>query len=130
MQQLGRLALLLVALMLVFGLVVPAIIRTTVELSWDLGDPGEERFLGLVSAGELRLTGMPPGTPVQPRLTKIAMQQAQSPESAEIDLAPYNGSFVLLSGHDGGGWIYGAHIERAVGQATTVLLRYAYGVWR
>ena len=130
MQQLARLALLLVVLALVFGLVAPAIIRTAVELSWGLGDLDGGRFLGLVSAGQIKLTGMPPDSPVQPRLTKIAMQEAQSPESAEIDLAPHNGRFVVFSGHDGGGWIYGTHIERVVGRATAILLRYAYGVWR
>lgn len=130
MQQLARLALLLVVLALVFGLVVPAVIRTTVELLWGLREPDGELFLGLVSAGELRLTGVTPDAPAHPRLTKIAMQEAQSPESAEIDLTPHNGRFVVLSGHDGGGWIYGAHIERSVGRDTTVLLRYAYGVWR
>ena len=34
------------------------------------------------------------------------MQQAQLPESAEIDLTEYEGIAVMVRGHEGGDWIY------------------------
>jgi hypothetical protein len=61
------------------------------------------------------------------RLTGIAMQEARSPESKELDLAPYEGCAIMVRGHNGGGWIYSAEVIDQGGPLLTALVRHAYG---
>jgi hypothetical protein len=58
---------------------------------------------------------------VPARLTQIAMQEARPPESDEINLTPYEGRAILVSGHDDGGWIYSAQVVDQAGPLLTLV---------
>jgi hypothetical protein len=73
-----------------------------------MDDGDADQLLGIVEGGEFRPLPILTGTPA--RLTRIAPQQAQSPESDEIDLRSYEGRALLVEGIDQGGWIYRAEI--------------------
>ena len=61
------------------------------------------------------------------RLTGIAMQEARSPESKEIDLAPYEGCAIMVRGRSGGGWVYSAEVIDQGGPLLTALVQHAFG---
>ena len=61
------------------------------------------------------------------RLTGIAMQEARSPESKEIDLAPYEGCAIMVRGRSSGGWVYSAEVIDQGGPLLTALVQHAFG---
>ena len=85
--------------------------------------PTDDWFLGVVEGNEveLLLPGRPSGLTV--RLTTMAMQVAQPPESGEPDLSAYDGAAILFRGHDGGGWIYSVRVIARVHPTIAALLR-------
>jgi hypothetical protein len=89
----------------------------------------ESLFIGIVQSGKLQLLAPQPSSPlaVTTRLTGIAMQEARSPESAEINLAKYEGKTVMVHGHDSGGWIYKAAIVDSGGPLVTALIIDVFG---
>ncbi|MCM1565343.1 MAG: hypothetical protein NC238_05240 [Dehalobacter sp.] len=69
-----------------------------------------KQFLGLVKKGQLQIL-QPDFEGTSFRLTRMKPQQAQSPESAKIDLTEYEGKIIVVQGLDAGGnWIYSAEI--------------------
>ena len=60
------------------------------------------------------------------RLTEIEMQESVAPESQELLLSGDSGTVHLISGHDGGGWVYGARVVRSFGWATSWAIRSAF----
>ncbi len=69
-----------------------------------------KHFLGLVKNRQLQIL-QPDFEGTSFRLTDIQPQQAQSPESAEIDLTEYEGKVIVVQGRDAGGnWIFSAEI--------------------
>ena len=87
--------------------------------------PDNDQFLGLVQGGKFQLLS-PSGLPGV-RLTRIAMQVAQSPESAELDLAAYEGQAIMVRGRDAGGWLYSAEVIDQAGPILTLLVRQVFG---
>lgn len=85
----------------------------------------EGLFIGVVEEGKFQVmaTHQPHPLTASVRLTGIQMQEARPPESAELDLEKYEGKAVMVSGHDGGGWIYRAEIIDSGGPIITVLVR-------
>ncbi|MFH1086057.1 MAG: hypothetical protein V1772_09875 [Chloroflexota bacterium] len=123
-----RAAITVVALGLALGLVVPWGIRFAFQTALHLGgDPatGFTRFLGTVRDGAfvpLDPVRLPP-----PRLTRIQMQEARAPESGELNLAEWEGAWLVIEGRDSGGWIYGADVWlRLDDPLTRALARLAY----
>ena len=88
---------------------------------------GDQQFVGIVQNGEFqslwpsRLGGVPT------RLTRIAMQVAQSPESAEIRLDMYEGKAIMVRGHSSGGWIYSAEVIDEAGPILTAVVQQVFG---
>jgi hypothetical protein len=61
------------------------------------------------------------------RLTGIAMQEARSPESKEINLAPYEGCAIMVRGRSSGGWVYSAEVIDRGSPLLTALVQNAFG---
>ena len=87
---------------------------------------GNDEFLGIVQLGTFRPLAPAPGGGV--RLTTISMVAAQPPESAEIDLAKYEGSAIMVRGHLSGGWIYSAEFIDQAGPILTAVVRQVFGL--
>ena len=69
------------------------------------------QVLGIVEQGRFKsLLSTSPGMNVNMRLTTIAMLEARSPETAELDISEYEGKAIMVSGHHGGDWIYSAEV--------------------
>jgi len=87
----------------------------------------ESLFIGIVKSGKFHL--LAPRTSSLTgvtRLTAIHMQEARSPESAELNLGKYEGTAVMVHGHDGGGWIYNAAVVDSGGSLVTALVIKAF----
>lgn len=88
---------------------------------------GDDQILGIVKDGEF-LPLAPRSvldTPV--RLTRIQMQAAQSPQSAELDLTDYEGQAVMVHGRNAGGWIYSAAVIDQAGPILTAVVQQVFG---
>jgi len=82
-------------------------------------------FLGIVRQGAFHL--LAPRGAMAPRFTSIQMQEARAPESGELDLSGYEGRAIVISGHDGGGWVYSAGVTEAAGPVLTAVVVSAFG---
>jgi len=76
---------------------------------------GNNQFLGIVKNGQLQLLQPEDLAGTTVRLTRIQMQEAQTPESAELDLTEYEGKAIMVRGHGGNGWIYSSEVIDQVG---------------
>lgn len=89
-------------------------------------DDGRQTLIGIVQDGELWVLTPATSAGLSARLTGIAMQESVSPESREIDLSDYEGSAILVHGHDGGGWIYEAEVIDRGGPLLTEIAEQAF----
>ena len=80
-------------------------------------------FVGVVEDGAFRIVLPKSDLSGGIRYTSIAMQEARSPESGELDLSKYEGRAIAIQGHDGGGWIYSARVVDTGGPIVTALVR-------
>lgn len=76
---------------------------------------GNEQFLGTVREKKFYIFVPQRFSSGPVRLTGIRMNAAQPPESDEINLSTYEGKVILVSGHDGGDWIYLARVVEESG---------------
>lgn len=87
---------------------------------------GDQALLGIVQNG--RFNALTPasaaGRPI--KLTRIAMQEAMSPESREIGLAEYEGKAIMVRGHASGDWVYSAEIIDQAGPILTAVVEKAF----
>ncbi len=88
---------------------------------------GNDQFLGIVQLGRFQILMPDHAAGDAVRLTGIPMQAAQSPESAEISLAEYEGSALMVAGHYGGGWIYSASVIDQAGPILTAVVKQVFG---
>jgi hypothetical protein len=88
---------------------------------------GSEEFLGLVKDGRFFRLGSKHAPGVPTNLTTIGMQEARPPETGQLDLSEYEGSAVMVRGHDGGGWIYSAAVIDQAGPILTAVVRHVFG---
>ena len=88
---------------------------------------GDDQFLGIVQNGTFQLLApyRAPGGSV--RLTRIQMQEARPPESAELGLTEHEGKAIMVHGHDGGGWIYSAEVIDQAGPILTAVVQQVFG---
>jgi hypothetical protein len=84
-------------------------------------------FIGVVEKGKFNLWAPSQPLAVSVRLTGIRMQEARPPETGELNLDQYEGKAVMVSGHDGGGWIYRAAIVDSGGPLVTALVQEVFG---
>jgi hypothetical protein len=61
------------------------------------------------------------------RVTSIAVQEARSPESGELDLSPYEGAVLLVHGQQDGGWVYSAEVVDQAGPILTTVVLQIFG---
>ena len=88
---------------------------------------GDAEFIGVVRNGRFMLLAPPTALGGWVRLTGIPMQAAQPPDSAELDLSDYEGRAIMVSGHDGGGWIYSARVASMAGPILTAVVQQVFG---
>ena len=88
---------------------------------------GDANFIGIVRDGRFLLLAPRPALGVPVGLTSIPMQAAQPPDSAELDLTSYEGRAIMVSGHDGGGWIYSATVISMAGPILTAVVQEVFG---
>ncbi|MGW8959983.1 hypothetical protein [Paenibacillus sp. NPDC055715] len=70
----------------------------------------ENQYKGIVENGEFHIRQREPIECNTVRLTRISMQAAQTPESAQIDLSSYEGQTIMVRGEENGCWIYSAEL--------------------
>jgi hypothetical protein len=83
-------------------------------------------FIGVVEKGKFQVLEPRRPLSIPIRLTRIQMQEARPVESAEIDLRQYEGKAILVTGHDGGSWIYRAEVVDRGGPLLTLLVKKAF----
>lgn len=71
----------------------------------------EKQYFGIVENGLFNIMQREPVDCDQVRLTKIPMQAAQTPESAQINLSNYEGKNIQVSGRLSGCWIFSAEVN-------------------
>lgn len=84
-------------------------------------------FLGIVENGQLHLLDPPQPAGESLRFTSMARQESRRPESAELDLAEYEGNSVMISGHGNSGWVYSAEVTDKATPIVTKLVRRVFG---
>ena len=89
-------------------------------------------FLGIVRNDKFKLLRSEKDLTAEPkdghcRLTKIARQVAQTPESGEISLTLYNDNALMVRGIYDGGWIYSAVIVDQAGIILTAVVQEVFG---
>ena len=84
-------------------------------------------YLGIVQRGRFvpLISEKPAGAAL--RLTSIAAQAGQSPESGEIALDAYDGLAILVRGIDQGDWIYTAQVVEQAGQILSLVVQAVFG---
>ncbi|MCA1634195.1 MAG: hypothetical protein LC802_11000 [Acidobacteria bacterium] len=80
-------------------------------------------YLGIVQDGRFRPLASDHEVSGAFRVTKSAMQAAESPESGEVSLAEYEGSAVILRGVESGDWIYSASVIEKAGYILTMVVQ-------
>lgn len=88
---------------------------------------GNSIFLGIVRDGKFIVLEPYRDINSMVRLTSIPMQAAQPSESAELYLDEYEGNAIMVSGRDGGGWIYSAEIVDKAGPILTAVVEQVFG---
>jgi hypothetical protein len=83
---------------------------------------GDDQFLGIVRNGRFEVLQPKSAAGEPARLTRIQMQAGQSPEGQEIALAEYEGSALMVRGHQSGTWIYSAEIIDTAGPILTMVV--------
>ncbi len=83
----------------------------------------EGHFIGVVENGQLNLVVPKQAFKFPIRLTGIQMQEARPAESMEISLTQYEGKVIMISGHNGGGWIYRAAVVDSGGPLLKALVQ-------
>lgn len=87
----------------------------------------DQDFLGLVQNGQFQPLRPDASAMGSVRLTSIAMSAAQSPESAALDLARYEGRVIMVRGHHSGGWVYSAKVIDQAGPILTEVAKRVFG---
>jgi len=88
---------------------------------------GDQQFIGIVQNGHFQLLSPSRLAGIPTRLTRIPMQAAQSPDSAELELGAYEGKAIMVRGHSSGGWIYSAEVIDEAGPILTVVVQQVFG---
>ncbi|MBN1814363.1 MAG: hypothetical protein JXA14_21160 [Anaerolineae bacterium] len=88
---------------------------------------GDDQLLGIVKDGEFRPLAPRSVLDTPVRLTRIQMQAAQSPASAELDLTEYEGQAIMVQGLNAGGWVYSARVIDQAGAILTAVVQQVFG---
>ncbi len=85
------------------------------------------RVLGIVENGQFKPLAPTSQTGDKVRLTSLPAQAAQPPDSAELNLAEYEGGAIMVQGHHSGGWIYAAEVIDRAGPILTAVVQHVFG---
>lgn len=84
------------------------------------------QFLGIIENGQFQLLNPPQSPGESLRFTSMSMRVSRPPESAELDLAEYEGRAVMIRGHGESGWVYSAEVIDQATPIVTELVRRAF----
>ncbi len=84
---------------------------------------GIEQIFGMVRNGDYYVFAPQHMEGKTVKLTTHGMQDAQPPESGQIDLSEYEGKIIEVSGDDSGNWIYSARVVEEAGPVRSDFLR-------
>jgi hypothetical protein len=87
------------------------------------------KVMGLVISGKLKLSVPSGRSESLVRLTRLQPHEGASPENEEIDLSEYEGTAIMVTGYDRGGWIYSAEIIDKAGPILTAVVERLSG-WK
>ncbi|MBN1400204.1 MAG: hypothetical protein JXA74_05165 [Anaerolineae bacterium] len=129
-QRIRRILILVLLLLNVVLVVLPWAVRRLSRAAYGLGysaETGLTRYLVQVHTQGLEPYEVLTPRPFAGRFTTMAMQEARAPESARLDLQPYQGALVVIEGRDAGGWVYSAAVVQRIDQPLLALaLQYAW----
>jgi hypothetical protein len=84
----------------------------------------QKQFLGIVEDGTFQQLLPPLGSGGTVQFTSIAPQESVSPESRPLSFQDHDGTAIMISGSDHGGWVYNAKVIDSAGPILTMLVRY------
>jgi hypothetical protein len=85
-------------------------------------------YLGIVERGRFRPLATESDTPELLRLTTLAINATEPPESGEVRLTEHEGAAILVRGVDRGEWIYSATIVESAGLILTAVVQQVFDV--
>ena len=62
------------------------------------------------------------------KLTTISIIEAIHPDAMSLNLSKYEGSFIVVEGHDRDGYIWEARVVEQAGPSVSALLRKAFNI--
>ncbi|ACK69365.1 hypothetical protein PCC7424_0909 [Gloeothece citriformis PCC 7424] len=86
----------------------------------------DNQYLGIVEIGKLKLLLPPTVAGNYRRLSSSPMYINQPPELTEIDLSEYEGQAMMVTGLDGGGWLWCAEIIDVGSPILTALVQQVF----
>ncbi|MCM1565350.1 MAG: hypothetical protein NC238_05275 [Dehalobacter sp.] len=97
--------------------------RQKLKPNWGRSINENNQFLGIVKNGQLQLLQPENLAGNSVRLTRIQMQEAQTPESVELDLTEYEGKAIMIRGQEGGEWIFSSEVIDQAGPILTAVVK-------
>jgi len=85
-------------------------------------------YLGIVERGRFRPLATESDTAGLLRLTTLAINASEPPESGEVRLTEHEGAAILVRGVDRGEWIYSATIVESAGLILTAVVQRVFDV--
>ena len=85
-------------------------------------------YVGVVQSGRFRPLATELDTAESLRLTTLALNTTEPPETGEVPLAEYEGSAIFVRGVDRGEWIYSATVIESAGIILTAVVQQAFSV--
>jgi hypothetical protein len=86
-----------------------------------------DKYLGVVHDGKFQQLLPVPGPGDRTRFTGIQVQQAVTPERGELELSTYEGSAIMIHGHDHGKWVFSAEVFDEAGSILTAMVQEMFG---
>lgn len=86
----------------------------------------EDRIIGVVRNGELTELGSELSPELPFKLTRAPIQAGHGPEAQAIDLRPYEGHVIMVTGERDEGWVRSARIIDEAGPLLTVIILKIY----
>jgi hypothetical protein len=86
-----------------------------------------EHFLGVVTNGKFQQLMPDPDSTAGKRFTSIEPQQSVLPKDRELKFDEYEGSAIMIQGHDHGDWVYSAEVIDKAGPILTAVVQRIFG---
>lgn len=129
-RRVGKILLGLLIALVIVVIFSPALVHGAMGFFLNMGvDPGESRYLGIVEGGQFK--PLMPRSPAAGdiRLTTVAMQAAEAPDSQELVLTQNEGLALIVQGQSSDGWLYSTRIIHMYDPVLSILVRIGGGAW-